>query len=73
MSNPISEGIKRLRAQHKLTQTKLAKLADIPRATLANMESPEAALNAGDKDLVGGLGSLSGEVDVPDAAPPADE
>lgn len=42
-------------------------------ATLANMESPEAALNAADKDLVGGLGSLSGEVDVPDAAPPADE
>ncbi len=38
MSNPISEGIKRLRAQHKLTQTELAKMADIPRATLANME-----------------------------------
>ena len=37
--NPISEGIKRLRAQHKLTQTKLASMADIPRATLANMES----------------------------------
>ncbi len=39
MSNPISDGIKRLRSQHKLTQTKLAELAGIPRATLANMES----------------------------------
>ena len=39
MSNPISEGIKSLRSQHKLTQTKLAAMADIPRATLANMES----------------------------------
>ena len=36
--NPVSENIKRLRAQHKLTQSELAKLADIPRATLANME-----------------------------------
>jgi len=42
MSNPISEGIKRLRNQHKLTQTKLAKLANIPRATLANMESEQS-------------------------------
>lgn len=39
MANPISDGIKRLRSQHKLTQTALAKMADIPRATLANMES----------------------------------
>jgi len=39
VSNPISEGIKRLRSQHKLTQTKLAEMAEIPRATLANMES----------------------------------
>ncbi len=39
MSNPISDGIKMLRVQHKLTQTKLANLAGIPRATLANMES----------------------------------
>jgi len=39
MANPISEGIKRLRAQHKLTQTELANMAGIPRATLANMES----------------------------------
>ena len=39
MENPVSAGIKRLRAQHKLTQTELANLADIPRATLANMES----------------------------------
>lgn len=38
MDNPISEGIKRLRTHHKLTQTDLAKLAGIPRATLANME-----------------------------------
>ncbi len=38
MSNPISDGIKRLRYQHKLTQTKLSQMADIPRATLANME-----------------------------------
>ncbi|RLA22510.1 MAG: XRE family transcriptional regulator [Gammaproteobacteria bacterium] len=38
MDNPIGEGIRRLRAQHKLTQTALAKRAEIPRATLANME-----------------------------------
>ncbi|WP_394147672.1 helix-turn-helix domain-containing protein [Shewanella atlantica] len=38
MSNPINEGIKRLRAQHKLTQIELAEMAGIPRATLANME-----------------------------------
>jgi len=38
MSNPISDGIKRLRYQHKFTQTELAQLANIPRATLANME-----------------------------------
>lgn len=42
MTNPISEGIKRLRSQHKLTQTKLAKLAGIPRATLANMENEQS-------------------------------
>jgi len=42
MSNPVSEGIKRLRNQHKLTQTKLAELASIPRATLANMESEQS-------------------------------
>lgn len=42
MSNPISEGIKRLRAQHKLTQTQLATMADIPRATLANMEGEQS-------------------------------
>ncbi|TPH15844.1 XRE family transcriptional regulator [Litorilituus lipolyticus] len=42
MTNPISEGIKRLRNQHKLTQTRLAELAQIPRATLANMENDTA-------------------------------
>ncbi len=42
MTNPINEGIKRLRAQHKLTQTELANMADIPRATLANMESDKS-------------------------------
>ncbi|QBG34503.1 helix-turn-helix domain-containing protein [Litorilituus sediminis] len=42
MSNPISDGIKSLRNQHKLTQTKLAELAGIPRATLANMESAQS-------------------------------
>ena len=42
MSNPISAGIKRLRAQHKLTQSELATLAKIPRATLANMESDKS-------------------------------
>lgn len=42
MANPISEGIKRLRAQHKLTQTELATMAKIPRATLANMESEQS-------------------------------
>ncbi|MCP4989090.1 MAG: helix-turn-helix domain-containing protein [Colwellia sp.] len=42
MTNPISEGIKRLRSQHKLTQTKLAEMADIPRATLANMENDQS-------------------------------
>jgi len=39
MGNPIHEGIKRLRAQHKLTQSELADMAEIPRATLANMEN----------------------------------
>ena len=39
MENPVSESIKRLRSQHKLTQTALANLAGIPRATLANIES----------------------------------
>jgi len=39
MSNPISDGIKRLRYQHKLTPTKLSQMVDIPHATLANMES----------------------------------
>jgi transcriptional regulator with XRE-family HTH domain len=39
MENPINDGIRRLRAQHKLTQTELAEMAGIPRATLANMES----------------------------------
>jgi len=42
VSNPISEGIKNLRSQHKLTQTKLAELAGIPRATLANMENDKS-------------------------------
>lgn len=42
MSNPISDGIKRLRSQHKLTQTQLAAMAEIPRATLANMESEQS-------------------------------
>ena len=42
MPNPISDGIKRLRAQHKLTQTQLAEMAEIPRATLANMESEQS-------------------------------
>lgn len=42
MTNPVNEGIKRLRAQHKLTQTELAKMAGIPRATLANMESDKS-------------------------------
>ncbi|MBQ74044.1 MAG: DNA-binding protein [Gammaproteobacteria bacterium] len=40
MSNPISDGIRRLRLIHKLTQTELAEIAGIPRATLANMERP---------------------------------
>jgi XRE family transcriptional regulator, regulator of sulfur utilization len=40
--NPISDGIKRLRALHKMTQTELAKLAEIPRATLANMENEQS-------------------------------
>jgi len=39
MGNPVSDGIKRLRTQHKFTQTELANLTGIPRATLANMES----------------------------------
>jgi len=39
MSNPISDGIKRLRYQHKLTPTKLSQMVDISHATLANMES----------------------------------
>ncbi len=38
VSNPVSDGIRRLRSVHKLTQTELANLAGIPRATLANME-----------------------------------
>ncbi len=38
MSNPVCNGIRRLRRVHMLTQTDLAKLAGIPRATLANME-----------------------------------
>lgn len=42
MSNPISDGIKKLRSQHKLTQTKLADMAGIPRATLANMENEQS-------------------------------
>lgn len=42
MSNPVCDGIKSLRSQHKLTQTKLAELAGIPRATLANMESEQS-------------------------------
>jgi DNA-binding XRE family transcriptional regulator len=42
MANPISDGIKRLRAQHKLTQTELANMAGIPRATLANMEGEKS-------------------------------
>ena len=42
-------------------------------ATLVNMGSPEAALNAADNDLVGGLGFLSGEDETPDTAPPTDE
>ncbi|MDA1090716.1 MAG: GGDEF domain-containing protein [Proteobacteria bacterium] len=42
-------------------------------ATLANIGTPEAALDAADKDLVGGQGFLSGEVDAPDAPPHADE
>ena len=42
MANPISDGIKRLRAQHKLTQTELADMAGIPRATLANMEGDKS-------------------------------
>ncbi len=42
MNNPVSDGIRALRTSHKLTQTELAKLADIPRATLANMEKPSS-------------------------------
>ncbi len=38
MSNPVSDGIKQIRAAHNLTQTELADMAGIPRATLANME-----------------------------------
>ncbi len=40
MSNPVCDGIRRLRSVHGLTQTELASLAGIPRATLANMEKP---------------------------------
>lgn len=40
--NPINEGIKRVRSQHKLTQTELANMAGIPRATLANMEGADS-------------------------------
>jgi len=39
MSNPVSESIRKLRAQHDLTQRELAKMSGIPRATLANMET----------------------------------
>ncbi len=38
MKNPVSEGIKQLRSFHNLTQTELADMAGIPRATLSNME-----------------------------------
>ncbi len=40
MTNPVSDGTRRLRASHKMTQKELAELAGIPRATLANMEKP---------------------------------
>ncbi len=40
--NPVSAAIKSLRFQHNLTQQELAKLAGLPRATVANMESKEA-------------------------------
>lgn len=38
MSNPVCEGIKQLRISHNMTQTELANMAGIPRATLASME-----------------------------------
>ncbi len=38
MSNPVSDGIRRIRVSHKMTQTDLAELAGIPRASLASME-----------------------------------
>jgi len=42
MTNPVCDGIRRLRIQHNLTQTELAGMADLPRATLANMERPSS-------------------------------
>jgi XRE family transcriptional regulator, regulator of sulfur utilization len=42
MNNPISDAVRALRRQHKLTQQGLAALADIPRATLANIEKTSA-------------------------------
>ncbi len=38
MKNPVCEGIKQLRTFHNLTQTELADMAGVPRATLSNME-----------------------------------
>ena len=40
MTNPVCDGIRKLRASHQMTQTELTELAQIPRATLANMEKP---------------------------------
>ncbi len=40
--NPVCEAIKALRFKHSLTQAELAKKADVPRATVANMESKAA-------------------------------
>ena len=42
-------------------------------ATLATVETPEAALIAADRDLVSGPDYVSGEEETPEAPPPADE
>ncbi len=42
MKNPVCEGIKQLRTFHNLTQTELADMAGIPRATLSNIEKKDS-------------------------------